>query len=418
MMSIKDISRDEAEALAWIDSLAPSLLDKTLRWSAINSGSGNLAGLAHMAELIGADLDRLGGTVKLCTPAPHSYPDARGDLQPVAHGENLHFRRDAPDAVNRVLLVGHMDTVFSIDHPFQTPERIDENTVRGPGVADMKGGILVMLTAIEALLQTPLASKLGIDVIVNADEEVSSIGSAPLLADVARHCAIGLAYEPSATPAGMLAGARKGCANFAATVIGRAAHAGRNHGDGRNAIVAAADLAGRIAALTGARPGFTANPSRIDGGGPENIVPDRAVLRFNLRLADPADQPWALETLNRLAAETAQRHDVEITIHGGIQRPPKPMDAHQLRLFELVHDCGAALDLDIGWQATGGACDGNNLAAHGLAVVDTLGVRGGAIHSDREFLIIDSLVERAKLSALLLMRIARMETPFSALCGA
>ncbi|MHA4837511.1 hydrolase [Sphingopyxis sp. MSC1_008] len=413
-MTITDISRDEAEALAWIDTLGPVLLERTLAWSAINSGSFNLAGLGHMAELIGGEMDRLGGTTSLRDPAPFAYPDARGDLQPVQHGRNLHFRRDAGGAANRVLLVGHMDTVFGVDHPFQSPDWIDDKTVRGPGVADMKGGIVVMLTAIEALLQTSLADRLGIEVIVNADEEVSSVGSEPLLAEVAQRCTVGLAYEPSATPEGVLAGARKGCANFAVAITGRAAHAGRNPHDGRNAIVAAAELAGRIAALTGARPDLTANPARIDGGGPENIVPDRAVLRFNVRLADPADQPWLLGTLNRLVDEIAARHDVGITLHGGIQRPPKPMDAHQRQLFDLVRDCGAALDLDIAWQATGGACDGNNLAAHGLAVVDTLGVRGGAIHSDREFMIVDSLVERAKLSALLLMRLARMEESFSA----
>lgn len=416
-MTITDISRDEAEALAWIDTLGPVLLERTLAWSAVNSGSFNLAGLGHMAELVGSEMDRFGGSVTLHDPAPFAYPDARGDLQPVQHGRNLHFHRDAPGAANRVLLVGHMDTVFGVDHPFQSHTWIDDKTVCGPGVADMKGGIVVMLAAIEALSQTSLADRLGIEVIVNADEEVSSVGSAPLLAEVAQRCTVGLAYEPSATPEGMLAGARKGCANFAAAITGRAAHAGRNPFDGRNAIVAAAELAGRIAALTDARPDLTANPARIDGGGPENIVPDRAVLRFNVRLADPADQPWLLGTLNRLVDEIAARHDVEIALHGGIQRPPKPMDAHQKRLFDLVRDCGAALDLDIAWQATGGACDGNNLAAHGLSVVDTLGVRGGAIHSDREYMIVDSLVERAKLSALLLMRLARMDESFSARRG-
>lgn len=408
-----DLDRDEAEAIAWIDSLGPALLEQTLAWSAVNSGSGNLPGLERMAALIGAELERLGGTVTLRDPAPFAYPDTRGDLQPVAHGRNLHFRRDAPGAANRVLLVGHMDTVFGVDHPFQTARWLDEHTVCGPGVADMKGGIVVMLAALGAFYRSPHADRLGVEVIINADEEVSSVGSAPLLAEVAQRCTVGLAYEPSATPEGVLAGARKGCANFAATVVGRAAHAGRNPQDGRNAIVAVADLAGRIALLNGARPGLTANPSRIDGGGPENIVPDRAVLRFNLRLADPADQQWALDTLHALTAEIAERHDVEVTLHGGIQRPPKPFDARQRRLFELVRDCGAALDLDIAWQATGGACDGNNLAAHGLAVVDTLGVRGGAIHSDREFLVVDSLVERAKLSALLLMRLARLNGPLS-----
>jgi glutamate carboxypeptidase len=214
---------------------------------------------------------------------------------------------------------------------------------------------------------------------------------------------MGLTYEP-ALPDGTLAGARKGSGNFSAVVTGRAAHAGREPEKGRNALLAAADLALRLKALT--HGGLTVNPAKIDGGGPNNIVPDHAVLRFNMRPSTPADQAAAQAALGALIGEIAAQHEVATELHGGFNRPPKPMDSVQQKLFDLVKDCGGALGLPIGWRDTGGVCDGNNIAALGLPVVDTMGVRGGSIHSSDEFMIVPSLVERAKLSALVLMRLA------------
>jgi glutamate carboxypeptidase len=225
-----------------------------------------------------------------------------------------------------------------------------------------------------------------------------------LLAAAAKRCHLGLTFEP-ALPDGTLAGARKGSGNFSAVVSGRAAHAGREPENGRNALLAAADLALRLKALTAGD--LTVNPAKIDGGGPNNIVPDSAVLRWNMRPSTPEAELRAQAAIEALATEVAAAHEVIITVHGHFARPPKPLDANQARLFELVRDCGAALGLTIGWRDTGGVCDGNNLAATGLAVVDTLGPRGGAIHSADEFLCVDSLVERAQLAALVLMRVAQ-----------
>ena len=153
--------------------------------------------------------------------------------------------------------------------------------------------------------------------------------------------------------------------------------------------------------------GVNVNPARIDGGGPNNIVPDLAVLRFNVRPTTPEQQAAITAEIGALILGVAAQHEVAITLDGGFARPPKPLDANQLRLFELVRDCGRDLSLDIGWRDTGGVCDGNNLAATGLAVVDTLGPRGGAIHASDEYLCTDRLAERAQLSALLLMRVAQ-----------
>ncbi len=399
------LSPVEAACLATLDGAREPLVGRIEGWAAINSGSRNQAGLAAMAgELVGA-FGVLGGSMQLLDPTPVSAVDATGTATPLFHGQNFHLVK-RPDAPVRVLLTGHMDTVFAADHGFQTSKWLDGDTLNGPGTADMKGGIAVMLAALQVLETSPFADRLGYEVVINSDEEVSSLGSAALLADAAKRCHLGLTYEP-ALPDGTLAGARKGSGNFAAVVHGRAAHAGREPEKGRNAIVAASDLALRLAALVKSIPGLSCNPAKIDGGGPNNIVPDMAVLRFNVRPASPEMQAQAQAAIAAAIAGVSADHDVHIHLDGSFARPPKPMDANQLRLFELVKACGHDIGLSIGWRDTGGVCDGNNLAATGLAVVDTLGPRGGSIHSADEFLCADSLVERATLSALILMRVAQ-----------
>jgi len=397
------LSPAEAAVLARLDGQRGAMLAEIEAWAAINTGSRNLDGLAIMADTLAAAFAPLGADVRRVAAAPATQITPDGHEQPLAHGDNLHMVM-RPHAPVRVLLTGHMDTVFGVDHPFQACRWLDADTLNGPGVADMKGGIAVMKAALTAFEASPFAAQLGWEVVLNSDEEVSSPGSAPLLADAAQRCHLGLTYEP-ALPDGTLAGARAGSGNFSATVHGRAAHAGRNPADGRNAVLAAADLALRLAALAG--DDLSVNPARIDGGGPNNIVPDAAVLRWNMRPRTAHAQQRAESGINDAVAAVALAHDVHIHVHGRFARPPKPLDANQQRLFDLVKHCGAALGLAIAWRDTGGVCDGNNLAATGLAVVDTLGVRGGAIHSSDEFLCADSLEERARLSALLLMRVAQ-----------
>jgi len=403
LASTARLSIAERGVLATLDGERTTMLGHVVQWSGVNSGSRNLAGLAEVAALLAEAFAPLRGEIRLSDPASVVTIDAAGQVVPIAHGQNLHIIC-RPDAPVRVLLTGHMDTVFGIEHVFQACRWIDADTLNGPGTADMKGGIAVMLAALTAFEASPFAAGLGWEIIINSDEEVSSPGSAALLADAARRCHVGLTYEP-ALPDGTLAGARKGSGNFSAAISGRAAHAGREPEKGRNAIVAAADLALRLKALTA--DDLSVNPARIDGGGPHNIVPDMAVLRWNMRPSTPAAQARAQAAIDTLVAEIAAAHEVKIHVHGSFARPPKPMDANQQRLFDLVRECGDAIGLSIGWRDTGGVCDGNNLAATGLAVVDTLGPRGGAIHSSDEFLCVDSLIERARLSTLLLMRIAQ-----------
>ena len=402
---MQGLSDAEAKILTSAAPREDAMLERVVDWAKVNSGSRNMAGLAEMADRIAGAFGDFDAEIEVREPEPAETIDEDGARVPLAHGRNLHISR--PGRGNaRVMLTGHMDTVFPKDHHFQDVAWREEGVLGGPGVADMKGGIVVMIEALRMLEVSELGGRLGWEVVINSDEEVSSLGSAPLLAEVAQRCQTGLTFEPAAEPDGTLAGARKGSGNFAAAIAGRAAHAGRNPEDGRNAIVAAADLAVRLDAMKRARETLSVNPARIDGGGPNNVVPESAVLRWNVRPQTPEDQSWAEDAQAEILEAVAAEHDVTIDVTGSFARPPKPLDEVQRPLFELVQACGRDLGQEIGWKATGGVCDGNNLAAAGLAVVDTMGVRGGAIHSDREFLIVESLTERAKLAALTLMRIA------------
>ena len=397
---MEGLTTAEREAVARVAD-AP-MLGNTLAWAGINSGTGNLTGLAEMANRLARACSVLPGAITLVDPAPAERVNASGAVAPIEHGRHLHLRV-RPDAPVQMLFTGHMDTVYPADHPFQAVTRREDGTINGPGTADMKGGLALLIAALEAIEHTPGSRRLGYELLINSDEETGSFSSAGLLAQAARGKVAALTYEP-ALPDGTLAGARGGTGNFSLVVRGRSAHAGRNPEDGRNAVVAAADLALRLAEIAG--PALAVNPARIEGGGPNNVVPDLAVLRVNFRPRAINEIARVRAHLDAVAAAVAAERDVRVEVHGSFNRPPKPIDAGAARLFELVRRTGADLDLPIAWRDTGGVCDGNNIAAAGVPVIDTMGARGGAIHSADEYLIVDSLAERAALSAVTILRIA------------
>ena len=382
---------------------AEPMLDQVLGWASINSGSRNLAGLERMADMLVDAFAALPGLVRLERPAPVKSVDPVGRTIEIEHGRHLHLTV-RPTAPVQLLLTGHMDTVFGPNHAFQQTRWLEDGVLNGPGVADMKGGLAVMLAALKSVEHSKLSDRIGYEVVINSDEEVGSPASAALLAQAAEGKRAALTYEPAALPDGTLAGARPGSGNFDFVVKGRSAHAGRNPEDGRNAVVAAAELALRLSMSK--TPGLSINPAKIDGGSPNNVVPDLAILRVNLRPRTADDQEIASRLIAKALDETSTAHDVYIEVHGGFGRPPKPLSEEAEALFNLVKQAGADLGQSIAWQPTCGVCDGNNIAACGVPVVDTMGVRGGKIHSDEEFLIVESLSERAALSALTILRLA------------
>jgi glutamate carboxypeptidase len=401
---MKQLLPDEHRLVEPIDPA--EMLARTERWSAINSGTGNLAGLAALAGELADAFSALPGEVTLETPAPVSEIAPDGTEIERLHGQHL-VLRVRPAAERRLLLTGHMDTVYPANHAFQQVKRLDEERLGGPGTADMKGGLSVILSALTAFEQSKAAARVGYDVLLNSDEETGSLSSAALIARLAQSKFAALTYEPAMSPEGAFAHARGGSGNYSLVIAGRSAHAGRNPKQGRNAIVAAARLALALKALE--HDALSVNPAKIDGGSANNVVPDHAVLRFNIRPASKQAAEWFADDLKLLVETTSSELEVGIFVHGGITRPPKPVDSAAQKLFDLVRVCCAPLGQPYATADTGGVCDGNNIAACGVPVVDSMGVRGGAIHSPEEFLVISSLKERAALSALVLHRLAMGE---------
>jgi len=396
------------EILAWIATQHEAMLTRVVQWAGINSYTRNIAGLAHLTKKVAADFSVLGGEIALhdLPPAETIGPGGQNIQIPLGQAIVIDKRPESP---TRVLLNIHLDTVYPPDSSFQTVTP-DGDRLRGPGVADAKGGIAVMLTALEAVERSPVASRIGWRVLLNPDEEIGSPGSSALLAQSAKHCHFGLLFEPALVDGGLI-DRRKGSGNFSIVVRGKAAHAGRAFESGRSAILAAAKISLRLHELNHALPGITLNIGAIDGGGPANVVPDLAICRINIRTTDQSDEQKILSAIDPILAEANAADGIRAKLHGNFASPPKIPDTRTLQLLKSIIDCGRELGLSLPTRASGGASDGNRLAAAGLPNIDTLGVRGDHIHSPDEFMIIPSLVERAQLTALLLVKIAAGEIP-------
>ncbi|MDI3260177.1 MAG: hydrolase [Sinobacteraceae bacterium] len=398
---------EHAQLLTWIDAQAPALRGTLRALAEINSGSLNADGVDTCARRLHELFAPLGAQAEFIELAPYRDLDDTGRQRERPLGRALRLRM-RPDAPIRVFLGGHLDTVFGPEHSFQHVRELDGDRLNGPGVADLKGGFLVMYLALAAFERSSVRKRIGWEALFNPDEEIGSLSSTPLLAEAAHRNHLGLVYEP-AYPDGGLASTRKGSGNFEFAVHGRAAHAGRNFSEGRNAIAAAGELACALHALNGRREGLTVNLGYVHGGGALNIVPERCVLKLNVRTASRADEAWLHDELEKILAAANAREGFRCELYGGFTRPPKPLTDGQRRLQDLVDDCGRQLGLTLAFRPTGGCCDGNNLAAAGLPNVDNLGVVGGDIHTEREWMRFSSLAERAKLSALLLLRLGTGE---------
>jgi|SaaInl5LU_22_DNA_1037371.scaffolds.fasta_scaffold06793_2 glutamate carboxypeptidase len=371
-------------------------IERLIAWCDINSGSDNLEGLNRMCEEITSLFSPLADKTQEISPEAVREVDEQGNNIEIKVGNMLYFRK-RPELKKRVLLVGHMDTVFAIDSSFQKCQWLDKNTLNGPGVADMKGGLLVIYEALRLFEESAVAPTVGWDLLITGDEETSSRGSAKFIHQAAQEADIGLVYEPAMAD-GTLSGQRKGTGNFALVIRGRSAHAGREFELGRNAIAMAANLMTKLHQLNAENPDITINLGRINAGDALNKVPDLAIVRFNARIKTPEDQDWLQKRFAEIVAEANSADGYSASLEGSFTRPPKVVDTEQKRLNDLLVNTGKELDIAIQFVATGGCCDGNNLKAAGLSNIDTMGVRGGNIHSDQEFLLVDSLAERAELS--------------------
>ncbi|PVZ72201.1 hydrolase [Pelagibaculum spongiae] len=392
------------QLLQWLALQQAEMLQRTIELASINSGSFNASGVNQVAELIKSYCQPLDGKIETIETSDLKKWNDQGELQHLTLGNILKITK-RPNAPLQIYLGGHLDTVFDKTHHFQNITHVDSNTIQGPGVTDLKGGLMVMLYALIAFEKNIDCKNIGWTILLNPDEEIGSPGSAAYIEKTAKTCDIGLIYEPS-FPDGNLAGARKGSGNFTAKVSGRSAHAGREHHLGRNAIRAMADFISQLDDLNGQVPGITINPGVINGGVATNVVPDLCLFQFNIRLEKLQDQQWCQQKIQQLVEQINARDGITLELQGGFTRQPKLITPKNKKLFELAIDCGKSINLNLDYLPTGGCCDGNNLSAVGLPNIDTLGVQGGRIHSDQEYLIINSLHQRAQLSLLILQRLA------------
>ncbi|MFN8186702.1 MAG: M20 family metallopeptidase [Gaiellales bacterium] len=304
-------------------------------------------------------------------------------------------RRGAPSQ----LVVGHLDTVWPLGTIQRMPVRLEDDRLYGPGVCDMKGGLVQMLFALRALAEHGLAPEVTPVVFIGADEEVGSAESRRYVRLLARCALRALVLEPGLGPDGRLKTARKGSGHFRLVVHGRAAHAGVSPEEGRSAILELSHQIQRLFALNDPAHGITVNVGVIDGGMRPNVVAPEASAQIDVR-APTLDAAREVEQAIRALAPVDP--DTAIEVEGSFPRPPMEATRRNLALWEQARAAGARLGLSLDHVAVGGSSDGNLTSPH-TATLDGLGVVGGGSHAPDEHVVVSRMAERAALLALLLL---------------
>ncbi|SCL25149.1 glutamate carboxypeptidase [Micromonospora nigra] len=388
---------DSARLLAAAGDRLTAYNERLARLVGIDSGSGQVDGLREVADLVQTWCLAAGMAVE-------REPVADPTGTPL--GDVLVARRRGR-GTRRVLLAGHLDTVFPPGTAAARPFRVHDGRAYGPGVSDDKGGVLAGLAAVEVLAALAAEEYGELLLVCTPDEEIGSTGSRPLLRALGADADVALCLE-CARDNGDLVSARKGVADLEVILRGRAAHAGIEPERGANALLAAARLTIAFDALNGRWPGVTVNVGVLEAGGRPNVVADRARLLVDLRAWRIGEYEAALAEIRRLvAAPTVAGVRAELTVHA--PTPPWEPGPADRRLAELAAKVGAGLGVPVTHTATGGCADANLLAEVGAAVLDGLGPIGGNDHSPTEWLDLDSVVPRTALLAGLIDAVSRAD---------
>jgi glutamate carboxypeptidase len=354
-------------------------------------GSYTKAGVDEVGRWTGSFLERLGASVEY-------HDDEHLGATVVGTFEG--------SGTGRLLLIGHLDTVFDPGTAAQRPFRIDGQSAYGPGVTDMKSGLLAGLFAIQAILdETGGLPFERLVFIANPDEEIGSPSSTPHIREAARDVDACLVLE-CARANGDIVSSRKGILDTRLTVVGRAAHAGVEPEKGRNAIVEAARLVRELTALNGRWDGVTVNVGVISGGTRPNVVPDRCTLEVDIRARARNELEQAEAAVRELAAKTLVP-DTRVEIGEMGRHWPMEKLEGSYRLVDHAQAIARRLGFELRDAATGGASDANTTAGQGIPTLDGLGPIGGNDHSPAEYLEIDSIVPRTTLLAGLMLSIGR-----------
>ena len=365
----------------------------------VDSGSGHGPGLATVARFFQERFDRLGWHTRAL--------EFDGGSAPCLEVVN----RKADQASGRFdfLLLGHMDTVFAEGTARQRPFGIRDGRAWGPGVCDMKGGLVTMLHAAEAAEQAGFAGDLSICMAFNSDEEIGSRASRPWFEALAARSRRVLVFEPCRST-GQRVLQRKGVADFDVLCHGRAAHAGVEPEKGANAVL---ELAHQVLAVTGfARPeaGTTVSVTTIAGGTAGNVIPDFAQAGFDVRIAS-LEEARRIEASFQGLSASGKADGVRVEVRGEINRMPMVPSQATWRLWEQIARIGEGLGLEMKLISTGGGSDGNFTAAMGIPTVDAMGPRGGRAHSADEYLELESVVPNTQLICEILKAAAENSLP-------
>ena len=357
----------------------PAILSNLAPLVNVDCGTHNKAGVNRVGEWIGARCIDWGWEV---------------EKLPLTDYGNCWLARLQGTGVGRLLLIGHLDTVYPDGTAAARPMRFEGPKIIGPGVCDMKGGLLVGMYALRALQMAEFRDFAEITFFFNSDEEFGSPRSRPLYQPIAREMDAALVLE-SARANGDIVSARKGSGEFLVRVTGKAAHAGVEPEKGANAVVELAHQVIALYGLNGFAPGVTVNPGMILGGTATNVVPDEAWVRIDVRAVDPAGAEAITRAINNLAVSAIPGTHVEVS--GEFSYPPMARTPAVGFLAELARDSARSCGFEINDVATGGASDANVLASLGVPVLDGLGPVGGLDHSPDEYIEAESLLPRAAM---------------------
>lgn len=353
----------------------------------IDSGPGDAAGINRVYGVLDAVLTDLGFvSERVSTPGPDVYVARR-------RGQG-----DSP----RVALIGHADTVFAKGTVDERPFTREGDRVRGPGVADMKGGLVVALAGLD-LAGPAVLDRLDLTVIVNGDEESGSADSRAVIEELAPGFDITLVFEPG-RPADGFVVSRRGAHRFEVAVTGRPAHTGVNPDDGANAIETAAHHVLAIQDLGRSIPDATVNAVMISGGTRPNIVPEHARIRVDSRFDNDAGEQAVVAGMRELEGP-GPVDGTTTTVRSLDQRPAFEARPQAAALAQLVVEVGHELGFTLTGESTGGSSDGNFTSAAGIPTIDGLGAVGHDYHTPEEYVLADSIPQRAAVLGVLLDRI-------------
>lgn len=376
-----------------VGAAEPAYLADLARLVDLDCGSYTRDGVNAVAAWTAAFLTRLGAEVT-------RHPDPAGAL-----GDTVEAVFAGEPGGPRAIVLAHTDTVFPEGTAAARPFAVRDRVATGPGVTDMKSGLLTLLVGLEAALAAGPLPYERLTVVANPDEEIGSPTSTPHIERIARSCDVAFSLE-CARANGDIVSSRKGTGDYVITVHGRAAHAGVEPEKGRSAILAAAHLAIGLHGLTGRWPGVTCNVGVIEGGIRPNVVAERAVLEVDLRAVDRAAMEAADAAIRALAAAPAV---ADVTIDVALRHRHWPMEKLERsgRLVALAEGLAGGLGFAVRDAATGGASDANTTAGLGVPSLDGLGPIGGLDHSPEEWLDVASIVPRTALFAALLLAAGR-----------